>query len=226
VNAPPIDHLIDKLDTSEIVGEAIATILKIESTSQAAKAAALGKDPDLWSFRVFREASTPFAEFQEAKQWERPIVNVWWANANFDKRAGNVVSHQQAVGTFNVDVYGYAMSKSTSVGHSPGDQDAALEAQRAMRLVRNILLAATYTYLGLRKTVGARWPSSIQTFQPTMDRRPVQNVAAVRLSLEVTYNELSPQVTGEAAEVGTVQVRRNDITGEIYLTSQFDLTPS
>ena len=73
-------------------------------------------------------------------------------------------------------------------GHEAGDASSALEAQRAVRLVRNILMAADNTYLGFDRRNGflwKRWIGNIQFFQPDIDGRYVQNVTGARIALNV-----------------------------------------
>ena len=137
---------------------------------------------------------------------------------------GNVVERQAHEAVYNIDCYGVGFSRDDpGGGHIPGDKDAALITQRAIRLVRNILMAADYTYLGLRGTVWRRWPQSITVFQPQIDSRPVSHVVGARIALRVEFNELSPQVTPETLELLTVDVKRTE-DGEIVLEADYDYT--
>lgn len=220
-----IDTLIDKQDNFEIIDLQIATILAAESVNQVALATTDGKpNPDDWKLRVFLEASNPWEQFLNDDTDRSPIINVWYDNSNFDGGAGDTVQRQQANGIFNIDCIGYGKAKDEAVGHEPGDKAAALEAHRALRLVRNILFAAEYTYLDLQKLVGARWPQSITVFQPQQGENSVQNVVGARLALRVTYNETSPQITGEILETVKVDVKRTE-DGEIVIEAQYDSTP-
>jgi hypothetical protein len=125
---------------------------------------------------------------------------------------------------FNIDCYGYGISTGTIEGHDPGDARAALEAQRARRLVRNILMAGTYTYLGFPRREGAvvwrRWLLSETAFQPQIDGRQVQHVQAVRLALQVEFSELSPQVPSVTLELISAQVKRTE-TGQLLLRADY-----
>lgn len=200
-----IDSLIDKRDGFEIVRDQIAQILADETASQQALAEAAAKDSGLWKFRVYRERSNPWEAFLNVDENEfeddtSPIVNVWFDNASLDGQASNVVSRQKVDGSFNIDIYGFAVSASDGDGHKPGDREAALTAQRIARLVRNVLMSDTYTYLALRGTVWRRWIQSITSFQPQLDGQTAQKVLGIRLVLNVAFNELSPQVTPETLE--------------------------
>lgn len=218
-----IEALIDKEDNFEIIRDQIAAILTTEQASQQALAVTAGEDPNDWKLRIYSERSNPFESFLNDSPVTdtSPIVNVWFDSSNFDPKASNVSERQKTDGTFNIDCYGYGVAQDVAAGgHKPGDKEAALEAQRAVRLVRNILMAAEYTYLGLRGTVWGRWPQSITVFQPQIDARQVQKVIGARIALNVVYNELSPQVTGEAAELVSTQTTRAD-DGEILINADF-----
>jgi hypothetical protein len=223
----PITRLIDKRDTFEIVRDELAAILKTESASQALLATAASRDPRDWMLRVYLERTNPWSDFLDLPETEEhpwfapPIVNVWFDSTSFDGRASNVVERQKATAAYNVDCYGYAVSADdASGGHQAGDERAGIECQRAVRLVRNILMAGEYTYLGLRGVVWRRFIPSITAFQPSADGRPVQQVQAARLRVEVEFSEFSPQVEGEPLELVSTTVRRAE-TGEIFLTAMF-----
>lgn len=223
---PQISTLIDAPDAYEVVRDQIAALLLVESTNQQALATAASKtDPTLWKLRVFTERSNPWAEYQPTEEGSpppdrAPIVNVSYDNSIFDKSSSNVVARQTATGTFNIDCYGYGVSAANGSGHDSGDELAARAAQRALRLVRNILMADSYTYLGLRKTVGRRWPASVTMFQPSDGERPVEQVMAARISLEVQFNEFSPQYVAQTIESVYATVKRTE-TGEIFLVAQY-----
>jgi hypothetical protein len=216
-----ITTLIDGPDNAELVRDTIAAILLVECDNQQVLARNADKDPELWRFRVFVERSNPWDEFltkpPDGQQLDKaPIVNVRWDKAVDDEKSSNVVDRQKAVGTFHIDCYGYGVSSATEDGHESGDERAAEEAQRAARLVRRILMAGAYTYLGLRKTVWRRWRAEAQAFEPPMEQRSSQHVQGVRVSMRVEFNEFSPQVEGTPLSLITVTVNRAD-NGELIL---------
>lgn len=216
--------LIDKQDTFEIVRDQIAGILKANATAQEALATAAGNDPELHTFRVFTERANPFDEWVDAPSSpRRPIVNVLYDQQNYDKSGSDILERQKSTATYHIDCYGYAVSQADGAGHIPGDKAAALAAQRCVRLVRNILMAAENTYLQLRGTVWQRWPQSVSMFQPAIDGRHVQNVVAARLAFDVTFNESAPQVPTETLEELAIDLIRAE-TGEIYLEADYDYT--
>lgn len=213
---PQIPDLIDKRDNVEILRDQVAAILKVELAHQQTLTTELQP-------RVFVERSNPWGEFQDVEELRSaaPIINVWFDGETFDARASNIVERQTADATFNIDCYGYGVSVDVAGGgHTPSDQTAALEAQRAVRLARNILMAGAYTYLGMRGLVGKRWPQSIQMFQPQIDNRTAQRIVGARLALAVRFNEFSPQVVGEELETLLVEVRKAG-TGELFLLAEY-----
>lgn len=220
-----IEQLIDKVDGFEMVRDQIAAILAVESAAQEARATAASRDASRWRLRVYLERSNPWHEWQFVPDNESvdatPIVNVSYESGAFPPGSGNVVEQQKHSAVFNIDCYGYGKSADVPLGgHSPGDELASLEAHRALRLVRNILMSAHYIHLGLRGVVSRRWPQSINVFQPASDGRTVQHVVGARLSLAVDFNEYSPQVQGAAFETLSVEVTRS-ADGLVLLRAQY-----
>lgn len=220
-----ITQLIDKQDNFEVVRDQLGAIMLLETTNQQALAAAADRDPNKWKLRVYTEASNPWEVFLNTPVEDRsPIVNIWYDNSSFDAKASNSVERQKADAVFNIDCYGYGVASDIiGGGHTPGDQEAALEVQRALRLVRNIIMAGGYTYLGLRGLVWSRWPQSVTVFQPQMEERPVQNVVGGRLALNVAFNEFSLQYVPETLDLLSINVNRSE-TGELYFRADYDYT--
>jgi hypothetical protein len=228
---PLIDTLIDKRDNFEIVRDEIAAILLAETTSQQALAIAEALDPRLWKFDVYLERSNPWSDWIDLPATDAnpadvtPIVNVWLNNLGFDMAASDIVERQKTTGTFHIDCYTYAPSSDAlGGGHDPGDMRSALEVHRLVRLARNIMMAATHTYLGMQGLVWRRWISAIDIFQPDLASRQAQQIGAARITLLVDFNEFSPQVTGAALELISVNVKRAE-TGQIYFTADFPYPP-
>lgn len=209
-------QLIDKRDNVEIVRDQIAAILALELAHQTTLGAELMP-------RVFVERANPWGEFIDAVRDQPPIINVWFDNANYDGAASNIVERQKAEAVFNIDCYGCGVSfddGNSTGGHTPADIAAALEAQRAARLARNILMAGPYTYLGLRGVVWKRWPQALTMFQPQIDNRATPRIVAGRLAFAVQFNEFSPQYEGEEIEAISIEVMRAE-TGELYLRADY-----
>ncbi len=216
-----ITTLIDKQDSFEIMRDQIAAILKLETSNQQTLATAAAKDPNLWKLRIFSERSNPWQQFDDLPADTSPLVNVTYEDSNFDASGSNIMERQKTTGVFNIDCYGYGVSSDNIAGgHNPGDQVAALEVQRALRLVRNILMAAEYTYLGLRGQVWQRWIRTIQTFQPQLENQQANQIVGARISFQVIFNEFSPQVALETLELVSLDVFRAE-TGEILLEADY-----
>lgn len=218
-----IAALIDKKDTVEIVRDQIAAILTLEVASQMALATNAGKNPNDFKLRIFSERTNPWEQFlnHEDGDDDSPLVNVWWDNSNFDMKASNIVERQKSEAVYNIDCYGFAVSKDNpGGGHDPGDQEAAFEAHRAIRLVRNILMAAEYTYLDLRGTVWRRWTQAITIFQQQQDSNTMQQIVGARLAFRVEFSEFSPQIPTEILELLSVKVRRTE-DGEIVIDADY-----
>jgi hypothetical protein len=230
-----ITSLIDTSDNFELIRDQIAAVIKLEAANQEVLAVAADEDPKLWRLRVFVERSNPWEAYLDAPPDDVegddrhvPIVSVRFDTDSIGERASNQVSRQKYSGAFNVDCYGYGRSKSEDSGHTPGDLKAATECHRAMRLVRQILMAGHYTYLGFPR--GANqvvWKRQIQTrtvFQPQLGTQPVGHVVGGRLALQVDYSEFAPQVEGQPLELIAASVERDD-SGEVHLLASFGLQP-
>jgi hypothetical protein len=218
-----ISTLIDKQDSFEMVRDQIAAILATEVASQMQLATDAGKDPANWKLRIFTERSNPWEQLLDDQTNRSPIVNIWYDNSIFSPGKSNVLERQASESVYNIDCYGYGLSRDDGAGHIPGDKDAAFEVQRGLRLLRNILMAAEYTYLGLRGLVWQRWPQSITVFQPVLDGQQMQQIVGARLSLRVAFNEFSPQVEPVILELLSVDVIRAE-DGEIVLQADYDYT--
>jgi hypothetical protein len=217
-----IEALIDKQDNFEIIRDQIAAILVTEVVSQKSLAVDAGKDPDLWDFKTYTERSNPWEAYLNDTAALTPIVNVWYDNSSFREATSNIVERQNAEAIFNIDCYAVANSSdNVAGGHNPGDQEAAFAVQRVVRLVRNILMSAEYTYLGLRGLVWQRWPQTVTVFQPQQDRGNVRPVIAARIGLKVSFNEFSPQFSGNMLELLSTTVKRTE-DGEVVLGADYE----
>lgn len=222
---PKLTSLLVGRDNSEIIRDEIAAILLVEQEHQQTLAVAESEDPLKWKLRIFTERSNPWSEFVAAPDSDTvdatPIVNVGFESVTYDPSKSDPIHRQQATGIYNIDCYTYGVSEDAPTGHIPGDEMAAIDALRAARLVRQILMSAHYRYLGLpRGIVGNRWPQSIRVVQPQIEGKAVQHVVAARIAFEVTFNEFSPQHEGEPLELISFGVFRKE-TGELYFTADY-----
>jgi hypothetical protein len=222
-----IDTLIDKQDNFEIVRDQIAAILVAETANQQALAEDADKDPALWKLDIKLEASDPLEKWlnigdgSDYSQVDKsPIVNVWYQSTDFQQNASNTVDRQKGNGLFNVDIYGFAISTATEGGHDPSDKAAALEAQRAARLVRNILMAGVNTYLQLRGTVWRRWIQNIETFQPQINQQNAQQIVGARITFGVEFSEFSPQITPQNLDEVGIKIKRA-LDGAVTLEADY-----
>lgn len=207
--------LINTPDAFELIRDQVAAIIKTESAAQVALAVADGLTNSVdWDLRVYRERNNPWTEFLQQTNDLRPIVNVWFDNDTPNGGSSTVAGRQQFEGTINIDCYGAGRSKATTDGHTPGDQLSALNGQRALRLIRNIIMSDKYIYLGLRGTVWQRWITSRTCFQPSLDGDQAQSIVGCRLALRVRYNERSVnQPEDQLIEI--IHVDINDDDGEL-----------
>lgn len=219
-----IQQLINKQDTFEIVRDRVALILAQESAQQQQLAILAGEDPELWRLRVFIERTNPW-EFLRVDNGspledQPPVVCVWFDTSSIDARASQTIDRQQMEASFNIDVYGVGVTEllPDRLGHIPGDEAAAKEAQRGARLVRNILMADSYVTLGIDRSlglVGQRHISTIQAFQPEFANQNACQLAGLRLTLLVKLAELAPQTPAVVLEELTTIVRNE--SGEIII---------
>jgi hypothetical protein len=214
-----LQSLIDKYDNFEIIRDTVAQIIADEVVNQRNLAVAASKDPTLWDFKVFTEHTNPWEQFAGATDLT-PILNISYDNSTFDGNVGNVVEYQKATAVFNLDAYGVAHSIDDPSGHIPGDQAAVLNAQRVMRLVRNIVMAGENTYLNLRGLVWKRWVDTTTVFQPIQNEQTLPHIVAARTTLRVDFNEFSPQYEPEILEQIAIELKRSE-TGEVLANLEY-----
>lgn len=212
-----IGKLIDKYDTFEIVRDKIAAILLTEVADQRRLAADAGKDPNDWDLRIFTERSNVWEQFRDGtEEPATPIVNITYETSEMDGASGDTVHSQKYTATYHLDCYAMGVNQGTQ----QGDQDAALRIQAVVRLVRNILMAGTYTRLGLLGIVGDRRVQSMTVFRPDASDEMAQNIIGARIIFRVTFNEESPQVEAVPLEIIGVELHRAE-TGEILLELEY-----
>ena len=217
-----IAELIDKQDSFEVIRDQIAGVLLSEVANQMALATAASKDPEEWNLSIYAERSNPWEAYIDDNAQKTPIVNIWYDNSNFDLGASNTMERQKAEAVFNIDCYGFGVSERTpGGGHTPGDYTAALQAQKALRLVRNILMSAEYVDLGLPGLVWDRKIQSINVFQPRLDDRPTQNIVGSRIAFMVVFNEFSPQIPEEILELVSIDWFRS-ADGKLILETDIE----
>ncbi len=215
-----IKTLITKRDNFEIIRDQIAVTIAMEIKSQMVLAAAADRDPDDWKLRVFTERSNPW----DSSGDNSPIVNVWFDTSRFDRSSSNVMERQSSNSTFNIDCLGFANSSDDHQGgHTPGDQRAAENMHRAVRMVRNIMMHASNTYLGMRGVVSGRWIDSVSTFQPpSYGDNALTHVVGGRITMSVSFNEFSPQDEFDTLDYVSVDVLRAE-NGQILVEADYPI---
>lgn len=218
-------ELIDKQDGFEIIRDKIAAVLVAEIASQQALALAAAEDPDYWKLRLYTERANIWEQFLNSPSDVSPVINVAFDSAIFVERNSNAIERQKSDSTFNIDCYAYAKSTSTESGHDSGDYLARLELHKAIRFIRNILMAGEYTYLGLSRgddqIVWRRWIQNVVIYQPEYNGQALQQIAAGRIVFRVEHNEFSPQIAAETLESIFATITRTD-DGFVYFTGEFD----
>jgi hypothetical protein len=157
-----------------------------------------------------------------------PLVNVLFDNDNFSGKNSNKTERQRAVGTFYIDCYG---SKNKNKLMS-GDESSSKESDRIGRLVRNIIMSAHYNSLGLgyaelgqgNNLVFSRQILKREKFLPDINNKSFENVVGTRLTLEVEYDEYSPQYEPTELDLLYVKCTKDSVTGQIYFEGNYDMT--
>lgn len=219
----PLESLIDKQDTIEIVRDRVALILLQNRDRQMELAEAAGEDPERFRIRVFVERAAPWEEWLEeegAPCTEAPIVNVSVESATYEQ-AGSTSSRTRTTGRIRLECFGAGFhAEDPAGGQVLGDERAALSTLRAARFCRNVLMAERYQLLGLRGLVGGRRFESLTMLHHEPLVRPVHPIRAAVLQLAVALNEHAPEFVGEPLEEIHVTLQRQD-TGEVYLAHTF-----
>lgn len=218
--AAVITTLIDKQDTCEVIRDQIAAILAVEESSQKELAVIDGQDPLDYAFTVFIERARPW------KSSQMPCINIIFDNDRFDNRNSDVIQRQRAVGTFYIDCY--ATKNNDDSGTA--DELSSKEADRIARLVRNILMSGEYTYLLLghrelgkgNNIVTKRYITRREKFMPEIRQEGYENIIACRLTVEVEYDEFSPQVEMNDFELLIHSCMRDD--DKVYFVAEYDVT--
>ena len=215
-----ITTLIDKTDNVEVIRDQVGMIITTELANQRRLATAANRNVNDWTINVYTERANVWEQVLNSHD-NTPVLNIWFDTISYDKAASNISERQRATATYNLDLYGFGISRDAGENNIHGDEDAARTVQRAGRLVRNILLAANNTYLQMQGVVWQRWITSYTQFQPQLDERAAQHVRGARVSLEVLFNEFSPQAQPMNLEALALDIfRRGD--GSLIAEADFN----
>lgn len=227
-----IDVLLDTQDSNAIVRNQIAAIIAIEIANQKVLATEEGTDPDDYDFLIYIERSRPFevltsSDGSESGDIKTGLVNILFDNDKFDNKNSGVVERQRTKGTFYLDCYAH-VNRTDSLA---GDEATSKESDRIAAIIRKILMAGQYTYLALgqrelaeNQLVFKRYIIGREKFYPSdREGRFYENIIGTRITIEVEYDEYSPQEAGVDFEllINTCGVGED---GNIYFDNDFDYT--
>jgi hypothetical protein len=187
-----ISELLSTPDNVEKIRDMIAYILKLELTRQYEFALDAGlADAEDYRVAVYLEANRPWQSTEMGGVF--PLVDVQLMEYKpLAGNSGSSVSRKNYTAQFAIDCY--ARGRPDAPDHFD-DADATIRAWKVGRVVRSILMAGQYTYLGMRDVVSKREIVEAQTGRPsdaTMDDSAVA-VTVCRLVLAVDFYEDSPQ---------------------------------
>lgn len=202
-----INELLSKPDNVEIIREQIAAILLLETRRQYKLATESGDaSKEDYNIKIFLEQEMPFALQTNADANKFPLVNITLDGANIQSGSTKTADKTMKA-VFLIDCYNH--------GNAQGDgltgRSANVAVWKTARIIRNILCASDYTYLHLRGIVGGREVTKMQSGKPRLQDSAV-TVSICRITLEVTYDEQSPEVTGVDCEPMTVAI---DVNGMV-----------
>jgi hypothetical protein len=209
-----IKTLLNVKDNSEKIRDQIAAIIALECANQYALAQAAGASgAEDFNIAAYVENSRPWDLVGDKETSPFPLVNISLEKI-VSESGSNSTNYQKFTGFFNVDCYGCG----NTVDESGDDRNAAIKAWKVARIVRNIIGAGEYTYLGLRKVNGAQCVCSrkiekIETGAPANMAETAIAVLIARMSLSVVFYESTPQADGVDMEPMTITC--DDSTGKV-----------
>lgn len=213
--ANKIKSLIVNPDNIEKIRDRVSAILKIECAAQY-EMAQEAQAPDAADYRigVWQEKTRPWQiNYDAEKKNPFPLVNVSLMGFHADNPGGPAVGQKKYAGELYLDCY--ASGEFTL--EESDDTDSARKAWKVGRIIRNILSAEQYSYLGLRGIVRDFRIVEGKTGDPrNANENSAQSVTICRLVLSVNYFEDSPQADmTEFQEYNLVSTSPN---GEVLFT--------
>lgn len=200
-----INERLNLPDNIEVIRDQISAIIHTEMRNQFELATA-EDDPvaDDYLATVLVENDEPLQAGGDNDLF--PIVNVSVEEVRLD--GGASVNTSNRVALLKLDCY--------QVGNTSGKfagRTAMIKAWKLARCVRAILESDQYTYLFLRGIVSKVRINSMQGGYPAGMENSAVKVAAVRINLEVTYDQSSPQTTGPGLNILPVVI--SDENGQV-----------
>jgi hypothetical protein len=209
-----IDKLLNENDHAEVIRDTITAILKTEIDNQKKIATKLNiEDKHDFDISIYSENTRPYDLLTDNYN-PFPLINICMQKMVQDERPGSSVNNQKYVITFNIDCWECGNSYNKEL---PDDYLSSIRAWKTARIVRNILMAGCYTYLGIRKIVRKREIKSIDAIIPQGMADSAISVTVCRIIFNVETYEESPQVT--PAVLGEVSIKIDDPTGKVNLVN-------
>lgn len=220
MTVPVLPTLLTAPDAWESACSAVAEILAAESSAQAALAEAAELDPAPYRWRVYEERHGRAPWLAEGVL--DPVVVVSTEGWRRSEAGGQTRKAQALTLTLRVDVLGFGAGADDGDGHVLGDYVAAARAKRTAALIRQILSAPLHHQLGLGvlSGVGVLSVGVVEARSVPLEERTQAGhaVHGIELRVEVSCAETAPQVSGEACEIVSVAVTRDD--GRVLVTLQ------
>jgi hypothetical protein len=194
-----ITELLDQFDNVEKIRSNIAAILKTELVSQHQKATEQNlQDAADYKISVYLERERPWELAGDSSgNSPFPLVNIQLVGYRKDNGPGETVNRKKYIGEFFIDCYAKGSPENPDYFD---DTDATIRAWKIERIIRNILMAGPYTYLGMRNIVRGREITEARTGAPTNITGNIEesaiSVTICRIFMSVLFYEESPQVSG------------------------------
>jgi len=206
-----IERFINSPDSIEIIRDQTAAILTLEFARQHEFALSAGDaDAHDYDVCVYVESSDPL-QLVNVKDNPFPLVNVSVDSTERD-RGSDRMSTRRMSARIVLDCY----AGSNFTGAADMSAAATLKAWKLARVVRNIINAEPYAYLGLQGTVYGRDIVKYEAGAPANVQSAIR-VSIVRCTLEVDYRDDVDIVSGAAFELASVTIK-ND-TGKILINN-------
>lgn len=205
-----VDELLSSPDNVEIVRDQICGILALETAHQYELADEAGDTrKEDYKIKVYLENDQPWELQTEDDKEVFPLVNV--SLVSVDRGNGSTTTNKNNVtASFYIDCY----ATGTFDGDGQTGRMAVVKAWKTARIIRNILCAANYAYLGLRGVVTARQVKSLTAGMPNQ-QNAAGRVCIVRIAMDVDLLEFSPQVSG--VEIAPISLEFLDDTGLVIV---------
>lgn len=222
-----ISYLIDPALNQFLVRDKIAEILLTELANQQTLATDADEDPLNWRLRLFVQRRLPWDLWSGVPELGTaealPVVNICADSADRDQLRPLEPLQQRYDGIYTIACLGYGVARETDSGHIPADESARIEAERAVGLVRKILMSNQYTQLGLTNVVSERDAIGLRRTDPIVDEARSFHIEGIELTMGVKFMERTRPNEGVPLQIIGVSVLRHD-NGELLLAQQIDTT--